>query len=639
LHHDYEEAYRNAEKGEKYLDAVSGSLLVPLFIFYQSLARLAVFHKLSRNKQIFLLSEISRNQKKMKKWADQAPMNQLHKFYLVEAEISRVKRKEGEAMDFYEKAIKGACENDYIQEEALANKLAALYYKKSGRQRVATIYMKHARYLYEKWGAKAIIDLLDEKYSDLLIHVARRKEPSRTRAKGISLKRTTTIENTGKALDLTTVLKASQTISGEIVLAKLLENLMRIAMENAGAEKGYLLLVKHDKLLIEAEGSVNKARVEVLQSSSYENRNDLACSVIKYVARMMETVVLNDAANEDRFTRDVYISLNEPKSILCMPIINQKKLSGILYLENSLTAGAFTPDRLEVLGMLSSQAGISIENAGLYASLEEKVKERTKDLNYAMKKLQERDEVIENELLMASNIQKGILPQKQLKWEDISIVSNYEPMDHIGGDFFDIMEMQNGLAVYVADVSGHGIPASLVASLAKISFIKAGSYLKSPKGILGKVNEELGNLIKTDEYLTCFFLLFKKNSQLVYGNAGHLPALLYKKNTDKIISLDTPGFFIGAMPIPDYDYVEKKNVFKPGDRIILVTDGIIEGRNIQGEEFGIERLKEGIIQYKDNQLTEFKDMLLKDYKDFTKGTKSSDDITIIVIEKFNKKTT
>lgn len=172
-------------------------------------------------------------------------------------------------------------------------------------------------------------------------------------------------------LDVQSVLKASQAIAGEIVLDKLLTKLMRIVIENAGAQRGIFILEKDGQLVIEAEGTIERDEVVVLQSFPVEERSDLPAAIIRYVQRTKETVVLGDTTGETVLTADPYITQKQPKSALCVPLMRQGKLTGIAYLENNLTADAFTADRLEVLNLLAAEAAISIENARLYKSLEE----------------------------------------------------------------------------------------------------------------------------------------------------------------------------------------------------------------------------------------------------------------------------
>ncbi len=189
-------------------------------------------------------------------------------------------------------------------------------------------------------------------------------------SKGSPTTSTTGIRS-GSNLDIATIMKAAQAISGEILLDKLLCSLMQILIENAGVQKGYLMLPSEGKLLIQAEWALNFDCCTVLQSMPIANCRVLSEAIVNYVARTKESVVLNHATREGQFTNDDYIKRYQPKSILCVPLINQGKLVSIVYLENELTTGVFTPERLEVLKVLSSQAAISIENAKLYTEVRE----------------------------------------------------------------------------------------------------------------------------------------------------------------------------------------------------------------------------------------------------------------------------
>ncbi|HEY9300886.1 MAG TPA: PAS sensor protein, partial [Phormidium sp.] len=247
LFEQYTEAVSISVKAEAYLRNVSGSLLVAHFYFYDSLAYLAVYPTAAKAGQVIYLKKVLTNQRKMKKWANYAPINHLHKFYLVEAEKYRVLGKDVLAMDYYDRAIALAKENEYIHEAALAYELAAKFYLSKGKELTARSYMQEARYCYQLWGAIAKVKDLEKRYSQLL----------GINQPGLKDTKTTTIitgKGSGLNLDIATVMKASQAISGEILLDKLLSNLMNILIENAGAQKGYLILENQGKLLIEAEG-------------------------------------------------------------------------------------------------------------------------------------------------------------------------------------------------------------------------------------------------------------------------------------------------------------------------------------------------------------------------------------------------
>jgi len=381
LFHKYSQAVTFSTKAQKAIEGVIGMLHISIFYFYDSLARLAVFSDSPKPERKRILKKVAKNQKKMKKWADHAPMNFLHKFYLVEAERYRVTGKDHKAADSYDQAVELAKVNEYINEEALANELAGKFYLDKNKENIARTYLQEARYCYLRWGAKAKVRDIDERYQ-YLFRTKSEISGYQTIHTPRSLSATTSGSPTSVALDLKTVMKASQTISGEIVLDNLLVKLMQIIIENAGAENGFLLLPKQGNWFIEAQGHLDSSDTTVLQSIPLEEIELVSAGIIHYVTNTQENVVLHDAANEGLFTLDIHIVKHRPKSVLCAPLINLGKLTGILYLENNLTVGAFTPERLEVLNLLLSQIAISIENSFLYSNLEERVAERTSELEH-----------------------------------------------------------------------------------------------------------------------------------------------------------------------------------------------------------------------------------------------------------------
>ncbi|MEZ2229088.1 AAA family ATPase [Microcoleus sp.] len=367
---NYAEALDKSRLFEKYEESVAGFYLVSLNNFYYSLSLLALYPQADKEEQKQYLKKVVQNQKKMKKWAVHAPMNYQHKYDLVAAEKARVLGQNTTAMDLYDRAIAGAAKNGYIQEEALAYELAGEFYQSLGKQIVAQAYLTKAYYGYIRWGALAKVKHLESIHSFLVAQTRVAETPT------LDVTRTTTGSTTsnglGDFLDVATFIKSSQAINSEIVLEKLLTKLINILLENAAAQKVVLLLLKGDGLCIEAVGNSTDSTATVLQSMPLENSKDLPISVINYVFRSQQPLVLENGTVAEFFQADVYIREFQIKSILCLPIIYQSHLQGIIYLENKLTAGAFTTDRVEVLKVLVTQVAIAIENASLYAREQEK---------------------------------------------------------------------------------------------------------------------------------------------------------------------------------------------------------------------------------------------------------------------------
>ncbi|MEG5041645.1 MULTISPECIES: AAA family ATPase [unclassified Microcoleus] len=372
---DIARAAVDVDRARQYLAGSVGITSEAGLYFYDSLIALATPESeadLETQSQ-----RVQENQSKLQHWAEHAPMNYLHKWQLVEAEKYRVARQRAEAIEMYDRAIVGAKENEYIQEEALANELAAKFYLDWGKEKVAQAYMQEAYYCYARWGAKAKIDDLEKRYPQLLSPILQARENRsvipQTRLHPIkkssilhqrfptSLSSSNSIYET---LDFAAILKASQTLSSEIKLEKVLAGLMSVVMENAGAKKAVLLLLKDRNLIIEAVASFNQDVISI--SVPLSANDEFPPGVVNYVKRTWKTVVLDNAAVQNDFIADPYLLQEKPKSVLCTPILNQGKLIGLLYLENNLTIGAFTEDRTEVIQLLCAQAAISLENARLY---------------------------------------------------------------------------------------------------------------------------------------------------------------------------------------------------------------------------------------------------------------------------------
>jgi len=361
LFQDYQQALENAALVEKYLKSAVGA--VPLSHFYNSLVHLAIYFDVTKFEQKRILKKVESNQKKIKKWASSAPMTHLHKFYLVEAERYRVLSEHTRAIDFYDRAIALAKENDYLNEEALANELAAKFYLAWGKEKVAQVYLKEAYYCYLRWGATAKVKDLEHQYPQIV---------KRFKKANTSIDSRNSLPNTygstsGEVLDLAALMKASQTIASEIELDKLLTTLMKILLESSGAQTGSLILESLGKLRVEASGDANSEQIMVLQSTPIETC--LPLSIIHYVARTKEGLIESNVAREGRFTQDTYIQTYQPKSILCAPLLNQGQLIGIIYLENNLADGIFTSERLEIIQLLSRMAAIALTNARLYTQV------------------------------------------------------------------------------------------------------------------------------------------------------------------------------------------------------------------------------------------------------------------------------
>ncbi|MEM1172589.1 MAG: ATP-binding protein, partial [Cyanobacteria bacterium P01_H01_bin.35] len=413
---------------EEYVEGgVSGYFYFPVYYFYSSLAKLAFYPTVAVEEQKQILEQVTAYAEKMKFWAQYAPTNYSHKYYLIEAEKYKILGDKIEAIEAYEEAIAQARQNKYIQEAALANELCAKFYLEWGKTKIAQTYMIEAYYGYVNWGAVVKVKDLEKRYPQLLATVLVSSSDKKNFISSSTYSTYTYNSHIKKEnlLDIATVIKASQTLSGEVKLENLLSTLIQLMMENAGAQKCALILVKYEKLILEAITyavdttipSENKhylrnfERPQVPISVSQE----LPQALINYVWRAQKFQVLNDATTEAKWVNDSYLKQQKPKSILCTPITNQRKLIGIIYLENNLTTGAFTSERLQLLEMITTQAAISLENAFLYDTLEHKVEQRTRQLNEKNQTLaQTLEELNEKNKALAQTLEELKQTQTQL---------------------------------------------------------------------------------------------------------------------------------------------------------------------------------------------------------------------------------
>ena len=333
--------------------------------FYGALARTAHCDTASATERPRYLEALAAHHEQLTVWAKNCPTTFANRVALVGAEIARLQGRELDAMRLYEEAIRLAREHGFIQNEGLAHELAARFCEARGLETIAHAYLRNARYCYLRWGADGKVRQLEKSHPQL------REEPAPPPP-------TATFGAPLEQLDVGTVVKASQAVSGEIVLGRLIETLMTIALEHAGAERGMLILIRGDEPRIEAEARTCQQRVEVTLRQVAVTSSELPESILHTVIHTLQSVILDDAQRSNPFREDEYVQRGRPRSVLCLPLVKQARLVGLLYLENNLATGTFTPRRIAVLELLASQAAISIENARLYDELMCENRERRK---------------------------------------------------------------------------------------------------------------------------------------------------------------------------------------------------------------------------------------------------------------------
>ena len=337
-----------------------GSLEVAEYQVYAALVRAALCDTASVAERTQHQEALAAHHRQLQEWAENCPANFEGRAALIGAEIARIEGRTLDAEQLYEQAIRSARANGFVHNEAVANELAARFYAARGFETISDAYLRNARYCYLRWGADGKVRQLDQLYPQL------GDEPPVASA-------TSTIGTPVEHLDLATVVKLSQAVSGTIVLEKLLDKLMRTALEHAGAERGLLILSRGAEQRIAAEATAGSDTVTVQLSDEPVTAAVLPESVLHYVLRTQESVILDDAAAaENPFVADPYIRQRQARSILCLALINQGQLVGVLYLENNLTPRVFAPARIAALKLLASQAAISLENGRLYRDLAER---------------------------------------------------------------------------------------------------------------------------------------------------------------------------------------------------------------------------------------------------------------------------
>jgi PAS domain S-box-containing protein len=359
LHGRFAGALDAAREAELMLDAARATPIEATHHFYYALTLTALYSAAPASEQAQFSRLLEGKLKKLRLWAEDCPQNYRNRYALVLAEIARIEGRVAEAMDLYEEAIRSARDNGFVQQEALAFELAARFYADRGFATFAHAYRRNARTCYHRWGAQGKVRHMDEGFPELREEIAAPHTP-------------TVIADTVEHLDLATVIKVSEAVSGEIVLEKLLDTVMRRAIEYAGAERGLLIVPQGDGLRIEAAVTSHGNEVTVALPEVRVIGADLPDPVLRYVLRTHESVLEHDASAQGAFAADPYVRDHRARSVLCLPLLKQSRLVGVLYLENNLAPHVFTPARVAMLKLLASEAAISMENTRLYADLQER---------------------------------------------------------------------------------------------------------------------------------------------------------------------------------------------------------------------------------------------------------------------------
>lgn len=562
--------------------------------------------------------------KSLKALAAFNPQHYSAAYYLVLAEKLRVKDKYDEAIKMIEAAIHAAQKGEILLYQALAGERAAQIFFDRNIHKVGLVYLREALFVYENWGATAKVQSMKVKHPELIMALPAKVE----------LKNVTTSSHsgslgsqTGLNLDLDTVLKATNSLISEMDLNKLMQKLLATVIENAGAERAVLILRSDSGLQVTVEVSSNKKDHCEEINTSLEKFESIAHSIVTYVARTQETIVLDCAHEHDRFNRDPYVQQKHLMSVMCVPLISKGELKGSIYLEHNNSRSVFSTERTELIRVLAGQAVISLENARLYQQQVHQLR-------------------MQNELATAQAVQENLFPKRPGNFDSVAIRGFYQPASECSGDWWYYSDMGEEVYVWAGDVTGHGAPAALVTS----AVCSAVSVLEnipdlSPTKAMNILNHAVHTTTHGRMDMTFFVGALNKRTGLFrYAKASHdAPLWLRKKNLEKCTLfpdfrdqveylMEPNGPRLGANT--DQEFVEGQVQMEPGDVILLYTDGLLDMENAQGRSWGdrafLASVQEAYLRHKDSQ--QMLDVILQRAQAFRQQTPMRDDVTLCVLQ-------
>jgi predicted ATPase/serine phosphatase RsbU (regulator of sigma subunit)/tRNA A-37 threonylcarbamoyl transferase component Bud32 len=642
---DYAGAENHIKIAEPHLASVTSSAGIPVFYFYDSLIHISLLLTEPQYTKKRTLKRIKNNLKLFKKWSKYAPTTHLHKIHLIEAELAALQEDLPKAERNYYLAIELAGKHNFIQEEALSKELFGRYWLKRGQEDIAALFLRKAYYDYRLWGAKAKLDQMEEIYGRFI-----KDDTSHQFKSGSSFQVTTThnrtLSTTGSTggsqsgssdLDVESLIKASQTLSQEVNFSELVAKMITIVIENAGAEKGIFIQNDEGRLVISAYTDANASPYEEatqIIGTLADESQQLPLSLLNYVLRTQQSLVLSNALQDDKYALDPYIKERKPKSVLCFPISRKGKLNGIIYLENNLIDNAFTPERLRILNMLSSQMSISIENALLYKNLEQKVQDRTAELQAQTQRLTD-------SIRYAQTIQQAILPtDASLKAAFHEFFVIFRPKDIVSGDFYWMTQVENYTFAAVIDCTGHGVPGAFMSVIGNtlLNEIVNLKRICQPTQILQLLHEGIRTALKqrqtdnTDGMDIGLCRIERHETWVEVLYAGAKRPLYYTYNEALHKFKGDNRSIGGLLKKKEEPFNSQQVALLRGDILYLSTDGFIDQADEERQKFGTLRFEQLLASIKERPLAEQREILENQLDRHQGKAEQRDDITIFAIQ-------
>ena len=514
------------------------------------------------------------------------------------------------------------------------------------------MFLRKAYYDYRIWGAKGKLEQMHEVYSHYVKQDAITDAQNTTTSPSHTLHThntfegaTTTMLTTSKIsssgsksgtsfLDFETLIKSTQTLSQEVNFEELMPKMMRVVMENAGAEKAFLIQNHDGELFVEAKGDLTQTGSTQFLHQAIEDKSNLVPrTLINYVVRTQQPLVLDNASEDEKYANDSYMKEYKPKSVLCFPVMRKNELLCLFYLENNLTTGAFTPDRLQTLQMLSTQVSISLENAQLYQNLEGKVEERTVELN-------EKNKRITDSIRYAQTIQDAILPaQNTLKELFIEHFVIYRPKDIVSGDFYWVTHVENYTFAAAVDCTGHGVPGAFMSMVGNtlLTDIVGVKRVFDPATILEMLHEGVRAALhqkdsdNTDGMDVALCRIERQENWIEVTYAGAKRPLYYTSNGE-VEKLKGDNLSIGGIvKKKEYVFTNQKAVLLAEDVIYLTSDGLVDQANPDKKKFGSTKFESLLKQFHARPFKEQKEILSNQLDQHQLDAEQRDDITVLAL--------